>query len=200
MGDQTDRQTDKTTRWAFTAYEGQWELFKIVPECVAEVGWQTETCPETNRLHYQGFIRTKRQCRFAQVRNAYPGVHIAPAKNWDALVNYCRKKDTAVPGTQQIFQGTKAMTMKDALVRLASHAPVLPPMIIITATVNVRAENIYVLKQEYWDLVSKVLEDDPDAIGLYVNPMYQTAWINTRKTWVNLAQQEAESLSITDEA
>ena len=95
--------------------------------------------------------------------------------------------------------GTKAMTMKEALVRLASHAQPVPPHIEIKANTNIRAENIYVLKNEYWDLVSKVLEDDPDAIGLYVTPVYQTAWINTRKIWVALAQQEVESSSITDE-
>jgi len=194
-----DRQTDKSTRWAFTAFEPQWEIFKRpLPECVAEIGWQEEIAPETGKHHYQGYIRTKRQCRFAQLKKQYPGVHIETARNWDALLQYCAKGTSSVPGTQvNLKSSTTAMTMKDALIRIASHASVLEPTLTITSTTNLRAERSYVLKKEYWELVTKILEDDPDAIGLYVTPVYMTAWINTRSVWIELAKQ-AESLSITD--
>ena len=102
MGE-TDRQTDKlvkSTRWSFTAYEQQWDLFKEVPAGVAEWGFQTEVCPKTDRKHYQGYIRLSQQQRFGWLAKLLPGVHLEVAKNWDALIEYCKKTDTAVPGTQ----------------------------------------------------------------------------------------------------
>lgn len=98
--------SEKTTRWSFTAYEAQWPLFESMPMCVAEWGWQTEKCGETQRLHYQGYIRTKVQMRFSQLKKELPGVHLEVAKNWDALLEYCRKTKTAVPGTQKHQKST----------------------------------------------------------------------------------------------
>lgn len=102
---------DKTTRWSFTAYEKQWPLFESMPLCVAEWGWQTETCKETQRLHYQGYLRTKTQMRLVTLVKELPGVHLEvcgkntpekpQAECWKALVKYCSKEDTAVPGTQK---------------------------------------------------------------------------------------------------
>lgn len=98
--EKTDRQTDKTTRWAFTAYQDQWALFEAIPPGIAEWGWQREICPETNREHYQGYFRTSQQQRFAWVKKILPGVHIEPAKNWLKLIQYCKKEDTRVPGSK----------------------------------------------------------------------------------------------------
>lgn len=97
---QTDRQTDKTTRWAFTAFEEQWGLFREMPDIVAEWGYQTEECPKTGKRHYQGYLRTRTQQRFSALKKVLPGVHLEPARNWDALLAYCKKTDTRVEGTQ----------------------------------------------------------------------------------------------------
>lgn len=103
--------SEKTTRWSFTAYEAQWPMFESMPMSVAEWGWQTEICEKTQRLHYQGYIRTKSQVRFSQLQKELPGVHLEvcgkntpdkpQAECWKALVQYCKKADTAVPGTQK---------------------------------------------------------------------------------------------------
>lgn len=95
---------DKSTRWAFTAYEQHYkQLDAIVREIeelekpsglVAEIGWQDEICPETARPHRQGFIRTVRQVRHHQARSIIPSMHIDIAKNWKALLNYCSKEKT----------------------------------------------------------------------------------------------------------
>jgi len=98
MAAQTDRQTDKSSRWQFTAYEDQWDLFKMMPPGIAEWGWQKETCPKTQKLHYQGYLRTTSQVRFSALKKILPGVHLEVAKNWQALINYCQKIDTRVEG------------------------------------------------------------------------------------------------------
>lgn len=100
----TDRQTDKSSRWGFTAYEHQYHLLETMPPGIAEWGWNAEICPETNRPHRQGYLRLQSQQRFAWVRKILPGVHIEVAKNWDALVNYCKKEDTRAPGTTPVHQ------------------------------------------------------------------------------------------------
>jgi len=108
MGE-TDRQTDttvKTTRWAFTAYEAQFNLFRAghMPNTLAEWGWNHEKCPQTNRIHYQGYLRTKQQVRLSQLKKQFPGVHLEPARNWEATKNYSGKEETRVPGTQPVSE------------------------------------------------------------------------------------------------
>lgn len=107
--EQTDRQTDttvKTSRWAFTAYEAQFSLFKEgkMPASLAEWGWNTEKCPETSRIHYQGYLRTKQQVRLSQLKKIFPGVHLEPARNWEATKNYSGKVETRVPGTEPVSE------------------------------------------------------------------------------------------------
>lgn len=92
----------KTTRWAFTAYEGQWSLFDVMPPSVNKWGWQTEICPDTGREHWQGYMQLKQQQRFSWMRKNFPGLHVSVAKNWDALVNYCKKEPTRKEGTEPV--------------------------------------------------------------------------------------------------
>jgi len=108
---QTDRQTDKSSRWAFTAYEDQWSLFETIPPGIAEWGWNAEMCPKTNRKHYQGYLRTSQQQRFAWLKKLLPGVHLEIAKNWDALKLYCQKEETRIEGTQPTHQTSNFLTI-----------------------------------------------------------------------------------------
>ena len=68
----TDRQTDKSSRWGFTAYEDQYHLLEKMPPGIAEWGWQAEICPETNRPHRQGYLRLQSQQRFAWLKRYSP--------------------------------------------------------------------------------------------------------------------------------
>lgn len=189
MGE-TDRQTDKTSRWAFTAYQAQWPLFTSVNELVAEIGWQIEVCPDTQREHYQGYLRTTRQVRFAQLKKIYPGVHLEPAKNWDALVKYCKKTESAVEGTQQHHENKKTfMTMAQALTKLAAHCPYVDRTRFIDMDEKqLKAHN----EQQFWDCVQNILETSPDEVGLYTQPQYFRAFINTRRIWMDKCLDEAE--------
>jgi len=187
--EQTDRQTDKTSRWAFTAFEEEWPLFKNMNEVIAEWGWQTEVCPKTQKPHYQGYLRTKRQVRFAQLKKILPGVHIESAKNWDALVNYCKKTDSAQEGSQvHQVSTTKAMTMAVALTKLATFADNDPPTDYCEPEWEKRYERY--IKVEYWKAVRKILTEDPDEVGLWTQPQYMRAWENTRSVWIKKAAIE----------
>lgn len=181
-----DRQTDKTTRWAFTAYEKQWPLFETMNELVAEWGWQTEECPETQRKHYQGFIRTKRQVRLSQLLKIFSGVHLEQARNWDALVAYCNKSDTAVSGTQvHQLNPSKAMTMAQALDRLASkgNMPDIPDHWDDSDKREQLINKLYT--DDYWNRVMRLLREDENLIGLYSQPQYLRAWLATFPVWID---------------
>jgi len=177
----------KSTRWQFTAYESQWPLFNSIPSLVAEWGWQTEKAPTTERLHYQGHLRTTRQVRVSQLIKLFPGVHFEIARNWQALKNYDKKSDTAVDGTQvNMVNPAKAMTMSQALVRIASHSWDLSHL-----DKNLEPEKYEkAIKAEYWEAVKQILQDEPDAVGLFTQPQYERAWTKTREVWIEKFEEE----------
>lgn len=176
----------KSTQWSFTAYEAQWDLFKVMPELVAEWGWQEEVCPTTERKHYQGWLRTKRQVRFSQLRKILPSVHLEIAKNFKALQAYCKKTDTAVDGTQQHHSNpVAALSMAKALIKVAGVG------VRIDTT---RCETMDQFKQaygrEYELAVARLLRDDENLIGLYSQPQYERAYVKWRGVWVEKADSE----------
>lgn len=177
---------EKSTRWAFTAYEDQWSLFDVAPPLVAEWGWNHEESPTTGRKHYQGFIRTSRQVRFKQLSQLFPGVHIEPAKNWDALVNYCKKTDTRIDGTEpnhQSFQ-SRSMSMSQALIQVARYRPRLDYS---RAETTPEHRQLYVL--EYEMAVSDLLREDENLIGVYSQPQYERSYVKWRSVWIEKAEQ-----------
>lgn len=175
----------KSTRWVFTAYEAQWPLFDSMPPIVAEWGRQTEKCPDTQRLHYQGYLRTSRQVRLSQLKGIFPGVHFEIARNWNASKNYCKKSETAVPGTQvNMVNPARAMTMAQALTRIAHYAYDIE---------HQKGTDKYydAVKLEYWYAVNEILRDEPDAVGIYTQPQYERAWTRTRETWIEKSEEES---------
>nr|WAE42309.1 MAG: replication associated protein [Cressdnaviricota sp.] len=96
--------TDKTTRWQMTVYEGQYGQLAKMPPGIAEWGWQDEVCPDTGRAHRQGYFRTSTQQRLSGAIKMLPGIHIEPARNWEATVNYCKKPETRAPGAVHVHQ------------------------------------------------------------------------------------------------
>lgn len=175
----TDRQTDKdkTTRWAFTVFEPQWGLFKEMPGVVAEWGWQTEICPDTQRPHYQGYIRTRKQLRIKvkggnELIKALPGVHINPAREWFKLLSYCKKTDTAVEGTQVHEVGVperKYLKFHEALMRIANAYVHIPG--------NDDDDN-------YRSAVRTLMVANEEDVSLYSNPQLQRAWNMTSPYWL----------------
>lgn len=179
-------QTDKATRWAFTAYEAQWPLFEVMNDLIAEWGYQQEECSTTGRKHYQGWLRTKRQVRLAQLIKVLPGVHLEVAKNWSALQAYCRKEDTAVPGTAvAVSNPSQHMTMAQALDRLATKGDIPEPLTVWEAKPNRLSLIEKQLTEDYWCRVRELLYEDANLIGVYSQPQYLRAWLNTYPVWMD---------------
>lgn len=88
---------NKNTRYAFTAYEAQYDVVDQAQTDVALVkmlAYQEEVCPTTGRKHRQGCLQTQMPVRFSRVKSLLPGVHIEVARDWYKLVNYCKKQET----------------------------------------------------------------------------------------------------------
>lgn len=90
---QMKQDTDtRATAWSVTLFNGEEKT--DLPE-----GWkldgQQEKCPETGKLHYQGFLKTK-QVRFSSVKKVFPKAHIEKARDEVALKKYVHKKATRV--------------------------------------------------------------------------------------------------------
>lgn len=186
------QKTDKTTRWAFTAYENQWHLFEVMNDKIAQWGWQIEVCPKTQNKHYQGYMRTKTQQRHKAMKEMFPGVHLESARNWIALLKYCEKPETAVEGTQvRQTNPSQTMTMAQALTKLALHIPFKRAVNWLEST-NPIKENEEQIKHEFWTAVREILRGDPNSVGLWTQPQYFRAWQHTREVWIDLAIQEAE--------
>lgn len=188
-----ERQTDKTTRWAFTAYEDQWPLFtkdKLDP-IVVYVKYQEEQCPDTGRRHYQGALRTSRQVRFSHIRKLFPGVHIEQAKNWSALLKYVEKSDTAVAGTRtEINRST--LSFADVLIALAGVKDE-PDFSEIDETDENRIKRIdRLLTIDFWARVNILLTEDPNLVGILTMPQYLRAWINTHTVWFELSARQTD--------
>jgi len=192
----------KSSRWGFTAYEGQWHLFTgVLNPLIAEIGWQTEICPDTQREHYQGFIRFIRQLRFKQAKDIYPGVHLGVARNWPALVNYCKKKDTAIPGTQvhTVVNAVPMMSMPEALTFLASFCPyeICPDFFEINPS---KAEALIDKwkTQRFWKMVDDAIKIDRNLISVFHQPQYMRCVLNTFDTWKEDAVWNVEYATETD--
>lgn len=167
---QTDRQTDKTTRWAFTAYEEQWSLFKEIPSAVKEWGWQTEICPDTQRKHYQGYILTQTQQRFSAMKKLLPGVHIEAAKNWPALLNYCKKEETAVEGSQmKVLNERKYLKFHEGLMRIAN------------AYIHIPGNDD---DANYESAMRTLMLANEEDVSFYTNPQFQKAWRMSSAFWL----------------
>jgi len=157
-----------------------------MPPGIAEWGWNAEICPETNRPHRQGYLRLQSQQRFTWLKKILPGVHIEIAKNWDALVNYCKKEDTRAPGTTPVHQTNSipthfqyAETVAKQYVELYGLADLDdcewdPPLLTRTKLISIM------------DRLDTIVNTDITEGRRYA------VWITTNPAWKNMWSQKAK--------
>jgi len=92
-GDKEYAQRKRT--WVFTKFAYDDEYIQNIRENKRDAHymvWGYETCPTTDRLHLQGYIRWKTVKSFAQMKKVYPGAYIYPAIAGDMKNReYCTK-------------------------------------------------------------------------------------------------------------
>lgn len=89
-------------RWCFTVFDNVPQPIVPDDEDVSYLVFQREECPETERLHWQGYIEFKSRKRFSTVQRFFQDqglkkFHIEPAKGQPSQCRaYCTKEETAV--------------------------------------------------------------------------------------------------------
>lgn len=175
---QTDRQTDKSSRWSMTVYEGQFTLLEKMPEVVKDWGWQDEICPTTGKLHKQGYLQTFRQVRLSAFKTILPGVHMEVARDWNKLLNYCKKSETKADNGERVHavNANVPVAMGDALTMLAKYAWT-------SAEIDTRLHDHNLTstpKEEYHNMVLRYLydTDNVNILGMLGNNIMVNNWIN----------------------
>lgn len=127
MSGQTDRQTDKATWWSVTAFDlGEQGLLQAsdnLPDWVAKVYGGLETCPETERIHFQGAVQCHRQVRFSQVKRWLPMAHWETAKSPEALKKYAMKEETSLGSKNVIENKDGYLKFHEILLKVYANRP-----------------------------------------------------------------------------
>nr|WPR18782.1 MAG: replication polyprotein [Owegonang virus 28] len=190
--------SDKSSRWSFTAYEGQYPLIDSLVdkphELIAEIGYQDEVCPETQRKHRQGYVRTVRQVRFKQLSEVLRGVHIEVARDFMKLKQYCQKVATRDPEGQQVHkQFERPKTLHELMMWMADIAwqdyedqdrqtdrhpsyPSSPPE----------------RKAQFVNLSATILMAKPEYVAILAQPIAKHAWHDYRAVWLQKALEIRE--------
>lgn len=187
----TDRQTDKGTRWQFTAYEHQYDMIDNCDTSIIKmIKYQDEICPNTQRPHRQGCLLTHKEIRFNALTKILPGVHIERAINWPGLLKYCEKNDTRdLSGSQVIREYNEYAPKKlhDLLTEFAGiYLRIMDPECPICnqddckCTVNTETSDV-----TYWTIANQYLRTHPELCGLVGQPLPQNLWKNTREVWID---------------
>lgn len=176
--------SEKTTRWAFTAYEPHYPLIEAPNDLIAEIGWQDEICPKTQKKHRQGFLRTVRQVRFAQVRAILPGVHVEPAKDWTALQKYCQKSASRDPnGSQVVKKYEPPWFLHDLLMAVASQLILEEPLVRLDSQTDRQVLLSYLRKYSKHIVLRR-----PQYAAVLVRQDARDAWCAFVEEWLAMAR------------
>lgn len=87
--------------YVFTHY-GPFDLFNnfVLPKEIQFTTYQFEKCPQTNKIHVQGYIQFKRKCRgITKLQKLLGSCHVETAKGTlEDNITYCNKPDTRLAG------------------------------------------------------------------------------------------------------
>lgn len=89
--------------WCFTSYKTQEELTQAITRSdeYEYIVFQTEVCPETERVHQQGFIMMKKPVRFNNIKKVLGdnAAHCEKRKGTvKQAIEYCKKDDSRQAG------------------------------------------------------------------------------------------------------
>lgn len=186
--------SEKSTRWSFTAYEGEYSILDAIKECgnalIAEIGWQDEICPKTQKHHRQGYVRTVRQVRFAQLREVLPGIHLEIAKNWEALIKYCHKTESRDPsGNQVAIKYERPMRLHEMLIEVAAMILVTHPPETKHSVVLDRQTDRQILLRYLRDYSFNIVMCHPEYGVVLSRQDARDAWCNYIEVWIAKASQ-----------
>lgn len=199
-----DRQTDSTTRGVYWSVvinnPTEEDLDKVYkgpyPPWMRHIKGQQETAPTTGTRHVNMYLHTE-QMRLSAISkwltraNINPLMGIEHRDNW--ITKYSQKDDTAIANTQfevdkrQQEGERKQRTMAGLLTQMAafrySDSQIQEKTNPLDETRKpMKIKEVY--EEEYWHVVGIMCGQDENLIQIFTMPAYKTAWVNTRRTWI----------------
>lgn len=196
---QTDRQTDKAIHWNSAVFDnsGNWAKLEVLPAFVKEVHRQKEVCPTTQREHYQIHVVCHRQVRLAAMRE-WIQTHWKPVRGTAFIansINYCKKKETSIPGTSEIILGEKYLRIHELLLEIARNIDVEPLPENADAFKMAKYERQFLFKNAARDLIAKKGLVWIDKLS---NPAVEKAWNYFYHEVMEAAKQQEDSFIIEE--
>jgi len=189
--------TQRSSWWSVTLFDVSDEkraLLRAPPEFVREMVYQDEITPTTQRLHIQCAVNTT-QIRFSQLSEWLQGAHIEKAyKPGEALVNYCSKRKTAVPGTQVHYTTRQSVRQTNDI----EDAPPIPAFslkeILLTIAAYVHEDDAIEsdLTDMYHMALDKIARVCPDLLEKVTRQNIFQAWKHTGYAFLDYQRVAAE--------
>lgn len=178
----TDRQTDKSTNWAVTAFGNDITLLEDVnsyPSYVKKVFGGRETCPDSGRLHFQGHIQLHTQQRLSAIKKWLPTAHLEIARNFKASIAYSMKSDTASGEKNEVPNPKPFIDNQTALMMLAR-----------TDLSGTELSETDIPDHGFWPRVRCILLTQPHLCGLFGKPDLYRLWKHTWAVWEHHVSEE----------
>ena len=130
------------------------------------------------------------------VEKIFPGVHIEVAKNWDALVNYCKKEETRAPGSIPVHQVNSIPTHFQYAETVAQQYVELygledlddcewdPPLVTRTKLISIMARLDAIVNKD-------ITEGRRYAAWITTNPAWTVMWKSKCKPFLRSFDQKA---------
>jgi len=180
-----DRQTDKATHWAVTAYGDDILTIENVATCppfVKTVFGGREICPTTGREHFQGHIQCKTQQRFAAIKKWLPRAHIEIVRNVKASIQYALKEDTSSGEKKEMVNPKPFVTDRMVMEKLANTCLQFCDCKAFIPKEGWTPAHLDD-KEDFWHRVRRILLDEPDLCGLLAKPDIYRLWNHTKFVW-----------------
>ncbi|AQR57902.1 replicase [Molossus molossus circovirus 4] len=103
--------------WCFTSFDDCWE-YEPIQQHITYVVWQIEKCPDTGRLHAQGYLETKKMISHKEAKSLIfkNNEHFEKRKgSQKQAIDYCKKNDTREDGPWEWGQPTKQGQRNDLI-------------------------------------------------------------------------------------
>lgn len=178
---QTDRQTDKSTNWAVTAFGNDITLLEDVksfPSFVKKVYGGREVCPDSGREHFQGHIQLHTQQRLSGIKKWLPTAHLEIARNFKASISYSMKSDTASGSKNEVENPRPFIDNQTALMMLARQK------------LKAEQQELETQDRDYWPRVRIILKAQPHLCGLFGKPDIYRLWKHTWEVWEHHVREE----------
>lgn len=176
---QTDRQTDKFTHFKSAIFDvdDNWAKLEVLPEFVKTVFKQQEVCPTTQNLHFQVHIVAHRQVRLSQMygwiaKTKWIGISAKEKDHIRNSINYCSKKETAVPGTHEVVQGQKYYQIHELLLEVARQHTVEDDNL----PTDFASQGDWLNRRTWGLLSSRLVAKDLTWANKLANPALEKCW------------------------